>query len=113
VAANRKTPAQAAKSLRSTSAAPGPGPHLAPLGPFIAGDKGLCWHDAGKGLQAVRRILEKLDGGAVATVSPDFPFGWDDDAELTEGVRYDLEELEKILVAAQKARAGFYLTFDV
>jgi hypothetical protein len=85
---------------------------LSPLDAFIRGDGAVEWHDAAKGLAAVRDILMKLQNGATITVTPDFEFA-DDDEDLTEGVRYDLEELEKILVAAQTARVRFYLAFDV
>jgi hypothetical protein len=88
-------------------------PLFAPLDPFMAGDGGIRWHDAAKGLTAVRSILKKLRDGATVAVAPDFEFGGDDGEELTEGVRYDLEELEQILVAAQKARTRFCLSFDV
>jgi hypothetical protein len=94
--------------------APAPTESLfAPLAPFMAGDGGGQWHDAAKGLVAVRAILRKLSDGATVAVAPDFEFGGEDEGELTEGVRFDLEELEKILIAAQKARSGFYLAFDV
>jgi hypothetical protein len=86
---------------------------FAPLDPFLAGDGGVRWHDATKGLTTVRSILKKLRDGAIVAVAPDFEFGGDDDEELTEGVRYDLEELEQILVGAQKARTRFCLIFDV
>lgn len=79
----------------------------------MAGDGSNHWHDAAKGLAAVRNILLKLSNGATIAAAPDFAFGDDDDEDLTEGVRYDLEELTKILAAAEKARCGFYLTFDV
>ncbi len=86
---------------------------FAPLDLFIAGDRGAQWHDASEGLTAVRSILGKLRDGATVAVTPDFEFGGDDEEELTEGVQYDLEQLEKILTAAQKARIRFYLAFDV
>jgi len=86
---------------------------FAPLDAFIVEDRDTEWHDASKGLAAVRTILTKLREGATVTLAPDFEFGGDDDDELTEGVRYDLEELEQILDAAQKARSRFYLAFDV
>src|SRR5215469_12576952 len=93
------------------AASPG-GSVLSPLDEFIAGDGGVQWHDAARGLIAVRNILAKLNNGATITVSPDFEFT-DNDEELTEDVQFDLEELEKILVAAQKAGTRFYLAFDV
>jgi hypothetical protein len=85
---------------------------LSPLDAFIAGDGAVQWHDAAKGLVAVRNILAKLKKGAIIAVTPDFEFA-DGDEDLTEGVRYDLEELEKILVAAQNAGTRFYLAFDI
>ena len=86
---------------------------LAPLDAFIADNQGIEWHDASEGLVAVRTILTRLREGATVTLAPDFEFGGDDDEELTEGVRYDLEELEQILDAAQRADSRFYLAFDV
>lgn len=94
------------------SASPAAEPFFAPLDPFIAGDRGVEWHDPGKGLAAVRDILTKLRNGATIPVTPDFEF-CDDEEELTEGVRFDLETLEQILAAAQKARVKFCLSFDV
>ena len=85
---------------------------LSPLDAFISGDAGIQWHDAATGLAAVKNILRKLDEGAIIMTTPDFEF-CDDDQELTEGVQYDLEELEQILEAAHKAQAKFYLAFDV
>jgi hypothetical protein len=85
---------------------------FAPLDPFVAGDRGVQWHDAGKGLSAVREILTKLRNGATIPVTPDFEF-CDDEEELTEGVRFDLETLEQILAAAEKASVRFCLSFDV
>jgi hypothetical protein len=85
---------------------------LSPLDSFIKGDGAVEWHEAAKGLAAVRDILAKLKNGATITVTPDFEFA-DDDEDLTEGVQYDLDELEKILVAAQAARVRFHLAFDV
>jgi hypothetical protein len=88
---------------------------FAPLGPFIVGDGGVRWHDPAKEVVAVRSILGKLRRGAIAA-PPDFDFpgfGYDDEEELTEGVRCDLEELEQILLAAQKAHTRFHLAFDV
>jgi hypothetical protein len=93
--------------------APSPGESvLSPLNAFIKGDGAVQWHDAATGLAAVRSSLAKLKNGATITVTPDFEFA-DNDEELTKGVRFDLEELEKILVVAQKAGARFYLAFDV
>ena len=85
---------------------------LSPLSAFIGGDGAVQWHEAAKGLMAVRNVLAKLKNGATITVTPDFEFA-DEGEDLTEGVRFDLEELEKILVAAQNAGARFYLAFDV
>jgi len=84
---------------------------FAPLDGFISGDGDVQWHDAARGLAAVGSILKKLTEGTIVELAPDFEFG--DDEELTEGVRGDLEELEKILAAAQKARVRFRLTFEV
>jgi len=86
---------------------------LAPLTQFIAGDARFEWHEASAGLAVVRSILEKLRAGAKVSVAPDFEFWEGDDEELTEGVIYDLEMLEEILVAAEKAHTRFYLAFDV
>src|SRR4051812_28374573 len=88
-------------------------PLFRPLDPFIAGDGGIEWKDPASGLAAVRSILTKLRAGAKLTVAPDFEFGRDDEEDLTEGVRYDLEELEQVLDAARKADTRFYLAFDV
>lgn len=85
---------------------------LAPFTQFIAGDGGFEWHEASAGLKVIRSILEKLRAGAQVSVAPDFEFWEGDDEELTEGVIYDLELLEEILVAAAKARSRFYLAFD-
>jgi hypothetical protein len=99
---------------RTSQPMPAPGGSvLSPLDEFIAGDGGVRWHDAAKGLIAVRNILAKLNNGATITVTPDFEFADENDEELTEDVRFDLEELEKILVAAQNAGTRFYLAFDV
>jgi hypothetical protein len=103
------------KSGQAKKAAPAPSPGesvLSPLDAFIKGDGAVQWHDAAKGLVAVRSILTKLKSGATITVTPDFEFA-DGDEELTAGVRFDLEEMEKILVVAQNAGARFYLAFDV
>ena len=82
------------------------------LTPFIAGDRGADWHDARAGLVAVRAILAKLNDGATVTLDPDFPFGPEESEELTDDVRNDLEDLENILTAAERAGARFYLTID-
>jgi hypothetical protein len=85
------------------------------LGQFIVGDAGIRWHNPAKGVAAVRSILAKLRGGATVA-PPDFGFpgfGYDNEEELTEGAQSDLEELEQILVAAQKAHTRFHLAFDV
>lgn len=93
--------------------APPPGESvLSPLDDFIAGDGAVRWHDTARGLIAVRKILAKLRNGAKITATPDFEFA-DSDEELTKDVQFDLEELEKILIAAQKAGTRFYLAFDV
>jgi hypothetical protein len=98
---------------RTPVPAPSPGESvLSPLSALIEGDGAVQWHDAAKGLVAVRNILAKLKSGATITVTPDFEFA-DGEEELTEGVRFDLEELEKILVAAQNAGSKFHLAFDV
>lgn len=104
------------KSGQTRKPVPAPAPGgslLSPLDAFIKGDGGVQWHDAARGLIAVRNILAKLNNGATITVTPDFEFVDESDEELTEDVRFDLEELEKILVAAQKAGTRFYLAFDV
>jgi len=85
---------------------------LGPLTPFMAGDRGRGWHDARKGLVVVRAILAKLNDGATVTLDPDFPFGSEDDEELTDGVRGDLEDLEQILSAGSDAGVRFCLTID-
>jgi hypothetical protein len=98
---------------RRQAAAPSAGESLlSPLDTFIAGDGAVQWHDAAKGLVAVRNVLTNLKKGAIIAVTPDFEFA-DGDEDLTEGVRYDLEELEKIFVAAQNAGTRFYLAFDI
>lgn len=84
---------------------------LTALAPFVAGDHGIQWHDAARGLAAVRGILEKLQKGAKVTVARGYGFGGDNE-ELTEGVRDDLKTLERILVLAQKADTEFCLAFD-
>jgi hypothetical protein len=86
---------------------------LAPLDRFIAGDQGSEWHDASHGLVEVRKILEKLRKGATVSLAPDFEFFEADPEELTAGVTYDLEKLEEILTAAQRAKARFYLAVSV
>jgi hypothetical protein len=103
------------KSGQTRKPAPAPTPGesvLSPLDSFIKGDGAVQWHDPARGLVAARNILAKLNNGATIIVTPDFEFT-DNDEELTQGVRFDLEELEKILVAAQKAGTRFYLAFDV
>jgi hypothetical protein len=103
------------KSGQTRTPAPAPSTSesvLSALDTFIKGDGAVHWHDATIGLAAVRNILAKLRNGATIIVTPDFEFA-DGEEELTEGVRFDLEELEKILVAAQNAGAKFYLAFDV
>jgi len=84
-----------------------------PLDPFIEGDSDIGWQDPANGLLAVQTILARLRAGATVNVTPDFEFGGEDAEELTEGVRFDLEELEEILCAAQRTRTRFYLAFDV
>jgi hypothetical protein len=86
---------------------------FAPLDSFIEGDSDIEWQDPASGLVAVQSILARLRASATVNVTPDFEFGGDDTEELTEGVRFDLEELEEILCAAQRARTRFYLAFDV
>lgn len=88
-------------------------PLFAPLTRFIAGNAGIKWHDPKDGLAAVRSILKKLRDGATVAVASDFPFGFDDDEKLTDGVQYDLEQLEQILIPAQKAQTRFCLALDV
>ncbi len=83
------------------------------LNPFIAGGGGIEWHDPASGLAVVRSILARLRAGATVSVAPDFEFGGEDEEELTEGVRFDLEELVRILDAAQRACTRFCLTFDL
>jgi len=84
---------------------------LSQLTPFIARN-GMEWHSASDGLTVVRRILARLRDGATVAIDPEFPFA-DDFEYLTEGVLGDLEELETILIAAEKAGVQFCLTFDV
>src|SRR3954469_19920539 len=74
---------------------------LSPLKPFISSN-GVEWHFPGEGLAAVRSILARLREGARVELDPEFPFREDDDDDLTDGVQCDLEELETILVAAEK-----------
>lgn len=88
-------------------------PLFAPIDGFIATAGSLRWHDAAKGVAAVRRILKKLRDGATVEMSPDFEFVMEGSEELTEEVRFELEELEQTLVAAQKARTRFCLVFDI
>ena len=84
---------------------------LSQLTPFIARN-GMEWHSASDGLTVVRRILARLRDGATVAIDPEFPFA-DDFEYLTEGVLGDLEELETILIAAEKAGVQFCLMFDV
>ena len=89
-------------------------PVFGALDEFIRGD-GDHWHEPAKGLVAVRAILERLRGGGVTLTMPQ-EFGMFDAGEaedLTEDVIFDLEELEEILVAAERAETRFQLTFDV
>jgi hypothetical protein len=84
---------------------------LSDLTPFIARN-GMEWHSPSDGLTVVRRILARLRDGATVAIDPEFPFA-DDFEYLTEGVLGDLEELEAILIAAERAGVRFCLTFDV
>jgi hypothetical protein len=84
---------------------------LSDLTPFIIRN-GMQWHSASDGLTVVRRILARLRDGATVAIDPEFPFA-DDFEDLTEGVQFDLEELETILIAAEKAGVQFCLMFDV
>jgi hypothetical protein len=86
---------------------------LAPLDTFIAGDGSSRFNDAAKGLTAVRSILKRLRDGVIVAADRGFNLGASNDDDLTEGVQFDLEELEKMLVCAQKAGIRFYLTFSV
>jgi len=109
-----------AEPLSESVSTPG-GSILAPLEPFIAGAMSETlggdeeWHEAAQGLAAVAGILEQLRAGATVTFDPDFEFGvgYDDPAELTEALRFDLEELAVTLQAAQREGVRFYLAFDV
>ena len=89
-------------------------PVFGALDEFIRGD-GDHWHDPAKGLVAVRGILERLRGGGVTLTMPEEfgVFGADEAEDLTQGVIFDLEELEEILVAAERAETRFQLAFDV
>ncbi len=88
-------------------------PLLSSLTPFLAELSGDQWHDATAGLAAVRSILHRIRAGEKVSLAPDFEFGRDDEDEndLTAGVRYDLEQLEKILTAAEETSIGFRLNF--
>ena len=107
-----------AKSPAGTVGVGGDGAQTEPvfgaLDEFIRGD-GDHWHDPAKGLVAVRAILERLRGGGVTLTMPEEfgMFGSDEQEDLTEGVIFDLEELEEILVAAERAETRFQLAFDV
>ncbi len=94
-------------------AASADGPLFAPLGEFITGDRGVEWHEPSKGLAVVRGILTKLGAGATVALDPSFDFFDGDEDELTEGVTFDLQELEGILTAAESARTRFRLMIDV
>jgi len=87
-------------------------PLFEPLHPFIASDHGPEWHEPSEGLAAVRIILDKLRAGAAVSVAPDYEFGEDDDEDLAEGVREDLETLGQILKVAAKAKVRFHLALD-
>jgi hypothetical protein len=85
------------------------------LGPFMAGDRGVEWHEPGDGLAAVRALLGRLRAGAKIAAAPEtlLDLEYDDDGEdLTDGVQRDLEDLEKVLVVAQVARCRFFLCFE-
>ena len=102
-----------AKTESQAQSGPPPQSLLAPLNQFIAGDQGFEWHDASKGLASVRSILATLRGGSRISLAADFDFFDGDDEELTDGVIYDLEQLEKILTAADRVGARFCLTFSI
>jgi hypothetical protein len=72
----------------------------------------LEWHSATVGLAAVRGILGRPRDGATVSIDPEFPFA-NDDEDLTEGVQFDLEELEAVLIAAEKEGLRFCLMFDM
>ncbi|HEY1170614.1 MAG TPA: hypothetical protein VGH19_04520 [Verrucomicrobiae bacterium] len=104
-----------AKSTPPPSESPDAKTLLSPLTPFISELGSEQWHDATVGLAAVQSILAKIRKGAKVPLEPDLGFGRKEETEndLTEGMRYDLEQLEKILLAAQEASLGFHLAFGV
>ncbi len=75
-------------------------------------DDGVRWHDAAKGLVAVKGILERIRHGAKMSMDPSFGFGGDEQ-ELMAGLKNDLEDLQQILASAQKMDTRFCLAFDV
>lgn len=93
------------------SSASSGGSLLSSLTPFMSQD-GLEWHSATDGLAAVRGILGRLRDGATVAIDPEFPFA-NDDEDLTESVQFDLEELEAVLIAAEKDGSRFCLVFDM
>ncbi|WP_150107287.1 hypothetical protein [Pedosphaera parvula] len=86
---------------------------LSSLDEFLCHGPALRWHEAGKGLGAVRDILGKIrDGGVMVSVPSDLGHCCDQ-REFNTAVIFDLEQLELILEFAQKRRTKFCLTFEV
>jgi hypothetical protein len=86
---------------------------LSPLDEFLSHGPNLRWHEAPKGLAAVRSILNKIrDGGAMVPLPPDLS-SCCDEREFNTAVIFDLEQLELILEHALKRHTRFCLTFEV
>jgi hypothetical protein len=83
---------------------------LTALDPFVVGDRGVEWHDAGSGHTVVKDILARMRKGEKVGSAPDF--GYKSDEELIAGLTNDLKILEQILSVAQKANTEFCLAFD-
>jgi hypothetical protein len=65
------------------------------------------WYDASTGLSAIQPILEKFRDKSVKIFLPDSP------PDLRDGVIRDLENIERVLKAADKQHIRFYLALDI